>query len=188
MYIDLTSLKKGHIIARKYVGFIDRLSAYLGNPRSDFVHYTILAFPIAGYNDWFTFNTTVGEVMELIPLSCYKGQLVRIYSVKDGDPEFAYREADRLLDNQVRYEGLWGWDYVIRLIPSMLSYWIRHGPRPFPWNRLPNVDSPDRINCMVLIRRCYPDVIPANCCASAAAFEQAYRDGKLILEQEGIIA
>lgn len=188
MYIDLTRLKRGQILARKYVGFGDRLTTILGSPYTHFAHYTILAFPVAGYNDWFTFNATVGNVMELIPLSRYKRQLVRIYSVKDGDSEFAYHEADRLLENRVRYEGLWGWNYLFRLLPSLLSYWINHGPRPFQWNKLPNVDSPDRINCLVLIRRCYPNLIPADCCASAAAFEQAYRDGKLLLDQEGTIA
>lgn len=187
MYIDLACLKKGQIIARKYIGFADRLSVYLGSPGTDFAHYAILAAPTANYNDWYTFNATVRKTVELVPISLYKGQLVRVYAVKDGDIEFACHEAHLLLENHVRYEGLSGWNYILRLFPSLLSYWMLHGPRPIPWNKVPNVDLPDRINCMVLIRRCYPNLIPVHCCASAAALEQAYRDGRLILEQEGIV-
>jgi hypothetical protein len=188
MYINLAYLKRGQIIARKYIGWGDRLPLRLAIPRTDFAHYAIMADPIAGRDDWFTFNANVGNTIELIPLSCYKGQMVRIYSVKDGDAESAYLEAKRLLGNRVRYEGLRGWNYFFRLLPSLLVYWLFHGPRLFPWDKLPNVDSPDRINCIVLVRRCYPNLIPANRCALAAAFEQAYHDGKLILEQEGTIA
>ena len=126
--------------------------------------------------------------MSLVPLSEYAGQTVRIYSVKDGDADFAYQEGKRLLEARVPYEGLNGWNYIFRLLPAMFSYWSRHGFKPLPWNEIPNVDSPDRVNCLVLIRKCYPDLIPSNCGATACAFEQAYRAGRLILEQEGKIA
>ena len=185
--IDLTRLKRGQIISRKYVEFFDRLSLYLGSPPTGFPHFAILASPVDNSSDWYTFNATVRSVMTLVPLSCYKGQTVRVYSVKDGDVDFAWDQANSFVEKQVRYEGLSGWNYIFRILPSLLLYWIKHGPKPVPWNKIPNVDSPDRINCLVLIRRCYPNLIPNDCCASASAFEQAYRDGKLILEQEGII-
>lgn len=186
--IDLARLKKGQIIARKYIDFWDRISLSMGSPYTDFTHYAILAFPVNNSGNWLTFNATVKSVVALVPLNRYRGQLVRIYSVKNGNVEFACREASELLKKHVRYEGLAGWSYVLRLLPSLISNMVLSGLRPIAWNKLPNVDSPDRVNCLVLIRRCYPDLIPTDCCASAAAFEQAYRDGKLILEQEGVIA
>lgn len=185
--IDPARLKKGQIIARRYVEFWDRISLFMGSPYTSYVHYAILAYPIGNSGDWYTFNATVNSVVELVPLSRYRGQTLRVYSVKDGDAEFAWEEANRLMEKRVRYEGRGGWDYLFRLFPSLLSNFLRHGPRPIPWNRLPNIDLPDRINCLVLMRRCYPELIPPEYCATAAALEQAYRDGKLVLEQEGTL-
>ena len=125
--------------------------------------------------------------MELVPLSRYKGQLVRIYSVKNGDEALAWSTADQLLSDHVKYEGLRGWNYVLRILPVLFKYWLLHGPKRIPWNKLPNVDSPDRVNCLVMIRRCYPNLISDAVCASAGAFEQAFLDGKMIIEQEGIV-
>jgi hypothetical protein len=185
--IDPTKLKRGQIIARKCFELTDRISLTLGSPITDFIHYAIMAFPDEKRNDWLTFNARVGRAMTLEPLSRFQGQNVRIYSVKEGDSEFAYSEANRLLKTGAQYEGLFGLNYFFRILPALIAYWMRHGPRRVPWNEAPNVDSKDRINCLVLIRRCYPQLIPANCFASAFAFEQAHMDGKLILEQEGII-
>ena len=185
--IDLTRLKQGQIITRKYFELSDRISLIFGSPKTDFIHYAIIAVPVENRDDWLTYNARVVGGVELLPVSRFKGQTVRIYSVKDGDREFAYFEANRLMETRARFEGLFGWNYFFRILPSLISYWIRHGPQRVPWNEAPNVDSPDRINCLVLIRRCYPDLIPVDCYTSAFAFEQAYKDGKLILEQEGII-
>jgi len=186
--IDITILKPGQIIARKYVELTDRLSLIIGSPITDFIHFAIAAFPVEKQNDWLTFNARVGRAMTLEPLSRFKGQSVRIYSVKEGDSDFAYSEADRLMKAGTRYEGLAGWNYFFRVLPSLISYWRRHGFHRIPWNQAPNVDSLDRINCHVLIRKCYPRLLPPNCFASAFAFEQAHREGKLVLEQEGIIS
>jgi hypothetical protein len=185
--IDLTRLKQGQIITRKYFELSDRISLIFGSPKTDFIHYAIIAVPVENRDDWLSFNARVRGGVEMLPLCRFKGQTVRIYSVKDGDREFAYFEANRLMETRARFEGLFGWNYFFRILPSLISYWIWHGPQRVPWNEAPNVDSPDRINCLVLIRRCYPDLIPVDCYTSAFAFEQAYKDGKLILEQEGII-
>ena len=185
--IDLTNLKQGQIITRKYFEFFDRISLLIGSPNTDFIHYAIIAVPAENCDDWLAFNARVAGGMELLPLSRFKGQTVRIYSVKDGDRKLAYFEANRLMETGARFEGLFGWNYFFRILPSLISYWILLGPQRVPWNEAPNVDSPNRINCLVLIRKCYPNLIPADCYTSAFAFEQAYRDGKLILEQEGII-
>lgn len=185
--IDLTKLKRGQIIARRRFELSDRISLIFGSPKTDFIHYAIIAVPVENHDDWLTFNARVGGGLALLPLSRFKGQVVRIYSVKDGDRDFAYFEANRLMETGVRFEGLFGWNHFFRILPSLVSYWMRHGPRRVPWNKAPNVDLPDRINCLVLIRRCYPNLLPSDCYTSAFAFEQAYRDGNLILEQEGVI-
>ena len=185
--IDLTRLKQGQVITRKYFELSDRISLIFGSPKTDFIHYAIIGVPVENRDDWLTFNARVRGGVEMLPLRRFKGQTVRIYSVKDGDREFAYFEANRLMETGARFEGLFGWSYFFKILPSLISYWIRHGPQRVPWNEAPNVDSKDRINCLVLIRRCYPNLIPVDCYASAFAFEQAYRDGKLILDQEGII-
>ena len=185
--IDLTKLKQGQIITRKYFEFSDRISLLMGSPKTVFIHYAIIAVPLENQDDWLTFNARVAGSIELLPISRFKGQTARIYSVKDGDRDWAYLEANRLMETGIRFEGLFGWNHFFRILPSLMSFWVRHGPQRVPWNKAPNVDSPDRINCLVLIKRCYPNLIPADCYTSAFAFEQAYRDGKLILEQEGTI-
>ncbi|MGB8828771.1 MAG: hypothetical protein WCC72_05035 [Dehalococcoidales bacterium] len=185
--IDLTRLKRGQIITRKYFEFFDRISLLVGSPKTDFIHYAVVAVSVENHDDWLTFNARVAGGLELLPISRFKGQTVRVYYVKDGDREAAYFEANRLMETGARFEGLFGWNYFFRILPSLISYWILLGPQRVPWNEAPNVDSPNRINCLVLIRKCYPNLIPADCYTSAFAFEQAYKDGNLILEQEGMI-
>ena len=185
--IDLKLLLPGQIIARKSVEFWDKLSTKLGAPYTEYVHFTILADPIGDYCDWYTFNATVRSVMMLVPLSSYAGQRVRIYSVNNGDIGYAYQEGKSMVENRVPYEGLSGWNYILRLAPKIIAFWFKHGIKPVPYDRVPNVDSPKKVNCLTLMRRCYPDIIPINCGATAFAFEQAYREGRLILEQEGKI-
>jgi len=186
-FIDLTQLKRGQILARKYLNFAEKSGVRLTSPPSDYMHYAIMAYPDEDHRDWITYDATVRNIMTLAPLRRYRGQSVRIYSVKDGDSEFAYREAKRLFEAKTRFEGFSGWNYIFRMLPHAFAYWLRHGPKPVPWQKIPNIDSQDRINCHVLIRRCYPDLIPADFCASASAFEQAYHDGRLVLEQAGTI-
>lgn len=180
-------LQPGQILSRKYTGLFDKIFGIITIPKTDFVHTALLAFPVDGLDDWMTFDATVRSVVSLVPLSKYAGQTVRIYSVNPGDRDFAVRVGTELLNKQVRYEGLSGWNYFFRLLPFLLFYWLRHGPKAIPWNDIPNKDSIDRINCWVLIRKCYPELIPQNNCVTASAIEQAYRDGKLVLEFEGII-
>ena len=74
--IDITILKPGQIIPRKYVELTDRLSLIIGSPITDFIHFAIAAFPVEKQNDWLTFNARVGRAMTLEPLSRFKGQSV----------------------------------------------------------------------------------------------------------------
>ena len=104
----------------------------MASPKTDFIHYSIIGVPVENRDDWLTFNARVAGGVEMLPLRRFKGQTVRIYSVKDGDREFAYFEANRLMETGARFEGLFGWNYFFRILPSLISYWIRHGPQRVP--------------------------------------------------------
>jgi hypothetical protein len=111
--IDLTKLKQGQIITRKYFEFSDRISLLIGSPKTAFIHYAIIAVPLENQDDWLTFNARVAGSIELLPTSRFKGQTARIYSVKDGDREWAYLEANRLMETGIRFEGLFGWNLFL---------------------------------------------------------------------------
>jgi hypothetical protein len=185
--IDFSRLQPGLILARKYEGFLDKIPLWMGSPYSDFPHYAVIANPVDNGCDWNTYNATVRSIMKFVKISRYKGQHVRIYSVKNGDPQYAAKIGEQLVAARTPYEGLSGWNYIFRIAPSIFKYWFRHGIKPLPWDLIPNADSAHKLNCLVLIRKCYPDLLPISVAATACAFEAAYREGKLILEQEGFI-
>jgi hypothetical protein len=54
--IDLTRLKQGQVITRKYFELSDRISLIFGSPKTDFIHYAIIAVPIKNRDDCLTFN------------------------------------------------------------------------------------------------------------------------------------
>jgi hypothetical protein len=79
--IDLTRLKQGQVITRKYFELSDRISLIFGSPKTDFIHYAIIGVPAENRDDWLTFNARVRGGVEMLPLRRFKGQTVRIYSV-----------------------------------------------------------------------------------------------------------
>lgn len=181
--IDYARLRPGYIFARRYFEIWDHLSTKINNPGTDYVHYSILADCIDGH--WFSVEQK--DVTTLFPIEFYAGETVRIYSVRDGDAPGACRIALELTVKQIPYERFHGWAYFLRALPSLCRYWLTHGIKPIPWDKIQNVDITARLNCLSLLRVCYPDLIPREIAASPAAMEQAYRAGKLVLEQEGII-
>ena len=185
--LDITfgKIEPGQIIARKYINHWDKLVLGLASPKVDYTHFSIAAYPAD--NDYMVFDVTVNGVLTLKRINTFKGQLARVYAVAGADPRKAIEKADSLMAEGMPYEGHSGWDYLFRLAPYMLGFWIKHGPRRIPWHGLPNVDSPTMMNCWEFVRRCYPDIIPADVAATAFAFETACRNGKLTLEQEGSI-
>jgi len=181
--IDYARLKPGYIFARQYFEIWDQAAAKIANPRTRYVHYSILADCIDGR--WFSVEQK--DVTTLFPIDVYAGQTVRIYSVRNGDAVAARQKAIELTVKRVPYERFGGWAYLWRVLPALCGYWLTHGFKPVPWTRLPNVDLTERLNCLSFLRVCYPDIVPASTAVSPAALEQMYKNGKLILEQEGML-
>ena len=136
--ITFSKIKPGQIIARKYISHWDKLILALASPKVDYTHFSIAAYPEA--DDYMVFDVTVNGALTLKRLNTFKGQFARVYAVAGADPIKAVENAGTFLAAGMPYEGHFGWDYLFRLAPYMLGFWIKHGPRRIPCHVLPNVD------------------------------------------------